>query len=883
MNFPFLKKETDLTEKPVKRSNNVDISPITSMVFGNKRYSLYRFKTKEKDVYFITGNDILLYSFVITAFDSQSKFLFKNDNGDDLSIIILFDIDSVKYAVAETTFTIDNYKELGTIIDKFGIGKTLIDDSLARIILSASVEGIKKINSISLLNYKEVQFEDYENGPADNFKKSSIKKEQIITEQQVEPEKTVFDKKETEEVKKSSKSENTVATEFFTSNTKILSEPMSDITQKVKEIKSQHKTKIDPHYFVGYKIKVDGNSVDNTYSWEYDINQNKAPVKIYFSPKDFNKILTTHMFISGKTGSGKTSFNNNLIHSLLYHGVNIFAFDIKSGSIDYSSTLIKKPESSDRILNEIMNSERYKGTLKPEKNIMFTKEDIPQEALKLLNPSIGGFKNRFGNDIVPIVIYNNPDELENIRSFTTLNILDNQLRLELVKLTQEQKNGKENSAEYNAGKQEYKEGLNLMLTVYFRVLSQKSSISSDKFISVIADFVTNKIITFMEKTGFSVFPTNFDFANWIHDYSMFGKDLKPDSEELRFINNVYDNNLAKKIIDFENGINLYTILTNIVSNMKTNFYITIRTNPDLVGFYIIYIYYLLVRGEKLKIPGMVENECYTAVFIDEAHYLNDDAVLNKVLTDAQRTDRLRNRGWIFSSQRIFMKSFGKQESLGNYVLFGQQSGDVSSQKTRFSKIFNKYILQFINTLMLTFTYDNDNFFVDEDGNYLSRDTTAIKSFPNRAQLPDIMEYGKDKYSAEIQPYLAQNFVSNTELKIQLAPLKIGFDLLNNEGKLVLASFTEQDEIKIRNYLTDVLEPSLSEQLSLPDNELNTKAFSTNTLQFIEKIMMLIEVNRQFSTDARLFITEYIDSYNSENNRKMILEILRISDEYKNRT
>lgn len=865
---------------------------------NNKKYSLYRYNYHNNPIYFIVADKTLLYGFVILKHDGSATFLIQDSTGNNFSIKFLFNIDEINYMSTELIITTDNYESLGKLFDSMKIEKTEELDSIANKILSSSIDGTNNIQTLNLYNYKLAKAEE------DSEQLVEDKKEETVV--QVEKEMPLrINKKEVDaEDKKQEISKETVKlvespisspveeTKIEPSEEKIESEkesaiigtkeeiikkPMKEITEEIVKIKERTKSKIDSHYFVGYLVDVKDNPVTESYNWEYRLNANRQPMKVYFSPKDFTKILTTHMFISGKTGSGKTSFNNSLIHSLLYHGVSVFAFDIKTSSIDYSATIINQPETPEKMLSE-MNDSKYKGILTQDKNIMFSKSDVPNEALELIN-SKPGFKNRFGKKIEPIVLYNNPDESENIKSFTAINILDNYIRHDLIEYSRELSIGNDVSGEYNATRMQYKEGIEQMLLSYFKVLSMKSSYNVKRYLPIISESITLKIINFMEKTGFRLFPSNEDFENWLLDYSVFGKDLKPESEEVMFLNNMKNIHIAKRIIDFENGINLSQIIKRILFEQKTNFYVTIKTNTDLVGFYIIYLYYLLLKAGDLKLKELEKDGCYTTIFIDEAHYLSSEPLLEKVLVDAQRTDRMRNRGWIFSAQRVFLKGFSAQESIGNYILFAQQSADIFSQKTKFSKIFGKEVMQFIGTQNFSFTYDNGSLFVDEDGNYLPRMSVAIKSLPNRAFIEDISAYGIAKYAANIKPYLAQDYVSENEFNISTPQFKIGFDILNDDGKLVINYLSDEDNARLKTYLADVIDTEFAEILSNPD--LNKKRFSTRTLQFLEKLLLLIEVNKDFSIDAREIIDDILKKYRPDKNRDLIMKVLKLSEKYKN--
>ena len=874
--FSFIKKskKEPTVETPISPESSM--TTVANLFIKNKKYSLLSDKHNGATVYFVLGNDTLLYVFVLRNMDDyQSKYVLKDNFGKNVSIQILFNIDANEMTEGRGFPTIDNWSYIKDFLNTNKIFTTIENNSLARLTFVSIIEGTNFLMQISFSNYKipitsqKPKEEPVENKDFFDYREEEEPKEVAVKKETVKElkEEPIVEKEEEEqsqeEVEVDEKEEEKPSSTYsIKSNSEDISkQTFEEISKKVESISPKVKSKISDRYFIGYKLI---NTIDSSgkESWVYEINKDKKPVKLYFAPNNIGKIIASHMFINGKTGSGKTSFNNSLIHTLLYHGVNVFAFDIKTGSLDYSATIIKKPEAKSEML-KMINDQKYKGLLPEDKNIEFTADDISDDALEVLNPKIGTFVNRFGKKVIPIVIYNNPDESTNIKFFTSINILNNELRNQLIDFSTK---GENYIAEYNAIKQEYKEGLNQMLIAYLNTLTQGKY--PKKFVDTMADYVTSKVINYMEKTNFRIMPTNSDFAELLHDYSMFGKDLKPDSEEIRFMEYIYDNNLSKRIIDFENGTDLHSILKSITQS-GSNFYLTIRCNTSLLSFYVIYMYYLLSKSEKLKIEGMKEGEAYTAMFIDEAHYLEKNQLLDRVLRDAQRTDRLRNRGWIFSAQRVFMSSFGKQESLGTYVFFAGQSGDIASQKTKFSKILSKKSIEYINSNILSFTTDNNDLIIDENGTPLDRTDAVVKSFPNRAYSKDIMEYGIAKYAEEISPYLIQNQILET--KIYLKPQKIDITLrtIGSDGKLTISSLNDEDKFKLVKAISD-----LSLQLSslMSEKDINTRELTIDSLQYIEKILLLVEISREVSSKVEHILSTYVYSYKKENNLDFIVEL-----------
>ena len=870
LNFIKKKKDETTSTGDIKTENSMNV--VANLFIQSKKYSLLSDKYNGNVIYFVLGNDTLLYVFILRSMDDyQSKYVLKDSFGKNISIQILFNIDVNEMTEGTPFPTIENWSSIKDFLNTNKIFKTIESSSLARLAFVSMIEGLTFLSQISFSNYKipitnnQVKQENEEDKKHEfNEAKATTIKKAIasIEEAQNDADDTIGKKDEVEDTVASNKNSSDEDESVIKATSEDISKhTFEEISKKVEDMTPKSKTTISTKYFIGYKVV---NSLDSTGKeiWTYELNKDKKPVKLFFAPNNIGKIIASHMFINGKTGSGKTSFNNSLIHTLLYHGVNVFAFDIKTGSLDYSATIIKKPESKEDVL-KMINDQKYKGLLPEDKNIEFTPDDIPDDALEVINPNIGTFTNRFGKKVIPLVIYNNPDESTNIKFFTSINILNNELRNQLIDFASK---GDNYVAEYNAIKQEYKEGLNQMLIAYLNTLTQGKY--PKKFVETMADFVTSKVINYMEKTEFRIMPTNSDFAELLHDYSMFGKDLKPDSEEIRFMEYIYDNNLSKRIIDFENGTDLHSILKAITQS-GSNFYLTIRCNTSLLSFYVIYLYYLLSKSEKLKIDGMKEGEAYTAMFIDEAHYLDKNQLLDRVLKDAQRTDRLRNRGWIFSAQRVFMSSFGKQESLGTYVFFAGQSGDIASQKTKFSKILSKEAIEYVNSNILSFTTDNNDLIIDENGSPLDRISAVVKSFPNRAYSKDIMEFGIAKYAEEINPYLIQNQILENKIYIKRQKLDISLRTVGDDGKLTISSLNEGDRFKLSKLVSD-LSLQLSSLLSASD--LNEKEITEDSLQYIQKILLLVEISREVAPKVEEILNKYIYTYNSENNLQFIMEL-----------
>ena len=207
--------------------------------------------------------------------------------------------------------------------------------------------------------------------------------------------------------------------------------------------------------------------------------------------------------------------------------------------------------------------------------------------------------------------------------------------------------------------------------------------------------------------------------------------------------------------------------------------------------------------------------------------------------------------------------------LGLYQFFAGQSGDIASQKTKFSKILSKKSIEYINSNILSFTTDNNDLIIDENGTPLDRTDAVVKSFPNRAYSKDIMEYGIAKYAEEISPYLIQNQILET--KIYLKPQKIDITLrtIGSDGKLTISSLNDEDKFKLVKAISD-----LSLQLSslMSEKDINTRELTIDSLQYIEKILLLVEISREVSSKVEHILSTYVYSYKKENNLDFIVEL-----------
>ena len=873
--------------KQKQNSNLDDIIAISTLFIGSKKYTLYKSKYNDCFIYFITGNDTLLYIFLLRdTVEYNSKYIFKNSVGNNISVQFLFDVDKNEMYEETPLPTLSNWNTIKKYINENKIFKSNDDDFIARIVLTGVIEGLSYLSQLSFANYKMPITQHVNRIEEDKTTEEKTEIKEEIPEKIENKNDTASESKEVE-----NKNETTLEKEPEQKQEKIEEPIIKDnyipivpniqtpkvitatanelskssiinVSKKLEDENKNIKPKIPNQYFVGYKMILEQDDYGNK-NWTYELNKNKEPVKVYFSPQNIGKIISTHMFINGKTGSGKTSFNQSLLHTLLYHGLNIFALDIKAGSIDYSASIINKPIEKSNLL-KYMNSEKYKGVLPESKNIEFIDKDIPDEALKILNPKFGSLYNRFGNKVIPIAIYNVSDEGDNASYFTALNILDNDKRQKLIEYADDE----EKQDEYNNMKQEYKDGLSKLLVAYFNALSSQRPSNSDKFINTYAELITNKLMSFMEKTKFRIFPTNREFINMLKDYSMWSKDIKPDSEEEIIMNYIADAHNAKKIVDFEKGIDLVYVLNKIREN-NSNFYLTIRADTFLLSFYVIYLYYLLSKTDNFKINGLDKNGAYSSIFIDEAHYLENNPLLTKVITDAQRTDRIRNRGWIFSAQRAFKSGFNMQESIGTYVFFGGQSADAVSLKARYSKVISSKAIEYINKNISTFTTDSDTFIVDENGTPLDREIEVVKSFPNRAYSDEIHQYGIGNYAKDISPYLIQNLKIDNVINFTIEEIPISFKFNGDSEKLTISSFGNDDKKLLIKMITE-LQNDIN--IFLADKNLNKEEISMNSIQYIEKIVLLAEVQRTNIPNGDIILNNYLYNYNKENNTKFLIEL-----------
>ena len=92
--FDFIKKPKETNDKPIKSKADSSMSVVANLFIQSKKYSLLSDKYNGTTVYFVLGNDTLLYVFILRNLeDYQSKYVLKDNFGKNVSIQILFNID----------------------------------------------------------------------------------------------------------------------------------------------------------------------------------------------------------------------------------------------------------------------------------------------------------------------------------------------------------------------------------------------------------------------------------------------------------------------------------------------------------------------------------------------------------------------------------------------------------------------------------------------------------------------------------------------------------------------------------------------------------------------------------------------------------------------
>lgn len=151
----FIKKKKDETASTgaIKTENSMAV--IANLFIQSKKYSLLSDKYNGNVIYFVLGNDTLLYVFILRSMDDyQSKYVLKDNFGKNISIQILFNIDVNEMTEGTPFPTIENWSSIKDFLNTNKIFKTIESSSLARLAFVSMIEGLTFLSQISFSNYK---------------------------------------------------------------------------------------------------------------------------------------------------------------------------------------------------------------------------------------------------------------------------------------------------------------------------------------------------------------------------------------------------------------------------------------------------------------------------------------------------------------------------------------------------------------------------------------------------------------------------------------------------------------------------------------------------------------------------------------------------------
>ena len=307
----FIKKKKDETASTgaIKTENSMAV--IANLFIQSKKYSLLSDKYNGNVIYFVLGNDTLLYVFILRSMDDyQSKYVLKDNFGKNISIQILFNIDVNEMTEGTPFPTIENWSSIKDFLNTNKIFKTIESSSLARLAFVSMIEGLTFLSQISFSNYKipitnsQVKQEDEEPEKQvfSETKATTIKKAiASVEEAQNDVDDNIEKKDEVVEDAVVSNESNTDKNESIIKATSedISRHTFEEISKKVEDMTPKTKTNVSTKYFIGYKIV---NSLDSTgkEAWTYELNKDKKPVKLFFAPNNIGKIIASHMFIDVK-------------------------------------------------------------------------------------------------------------------------------------------------------------------------------------------------------------------------------------------------------------------------------------------------------------------------------------------------------------------------------------------------------------------------------------------------------------------------------------------------------------------------------------------------------------------------------------------------------
>jgi hypothetical protein len=881
MNFPirnpFQKKknEGENENKTSPSVSKLDISPIQSTVSGMKKYDLYQFKYKNMDIYFIAVDGNILYSFSIIPYVKTNKTSYVQESTPEgfsskqyEEIKVIYDYEVENYHRTRTLVSLSNYRDLGKFFDDYEINKTFSDIIVSGRVLHEAISGdfISNLESISLTHYRQIQNEQ----PQQSVNKN--------------PEPVAVSTPPSNETPVQKPPSIIVPPETFIHGN---NEEINKHLNEHKPPQSLSQIKVDPHYMIGYSMKYDGINLD------YDSYKSWIPKKVFFSSKNF-KILKEHMVVSGSSGSGKTSFLINMINILLYHGINIIVSDPKSKIIDFTYQFIDTAKTQDEML-QLMNKSivDYKGNVKTK--MEFSKKDIYQESLGLAGVDM---KNKFGNDIKPIIIYNRPtDELENIKYFTRLNILSLP-ELETLKIKKHAINEYINShqnptldktyiemdTEYKSMKNTYLSDITSIVSSYLKAINPVSSDinKSIMWINKISQIGCGKIVEYMDNCNYLFTPNMDEFDEMIFDVKYIkvsSKEVEEFAPENLFIQKLFSQHKSSYVIDFEHGKSLYNTLKEINSN-GNNFELVLLVDVNYLMFYLMYAESIMNKLIKeLKQLSDSTNDPLVVFVTDEGNlFINDSTKklysmeMSKLSVD-QRTTREIGISWIYGVQQQFIGKFSLQPTIGTYVIFSPQGMDTKSMKTQMGGTVDNNQIEAVAQGNFIFTTDSKDLFCDEDGNKLEK--AIVKELPARSHIPPGAKIQLN-YMEKCAKYELQESQQNI-INIPLSPftLKI-YSLINQESGESMGEPLPEDKEKIKQLMTEYINHA---NTILSNPNITKIPFDQYTRFVTAKLLTVLYTNDSLAQNAKKIIDNYLINYDLNDNAKILHETINLFYEY----
>ena len=861
--FSFGRKKSDSEVKPVSASTN--ISPIASFSYESTKYSLYKIN-EGNPFYFVESNGLIMYAFALIPYvnDSSSSNKIVFYSGDKyIELKFIFLLSASNDLKDQEAYYMSNYKDLIKKFNSYNFVQTFEDDKLANIVLSqAPYDVLDATRKISISGFKNISIDQTK----------PLEQPESKIQEEPSSEKLAFKPEEVEQIS------------------------MTELSQKVNKMAPVPEMKADPNYQIGYLLDVIHEKVgeEDIVKTKFSINQyTKRPMKVFVSnrPKDL-KILNQHALIAGVTGSGKTTFINNLTNILLYHGINVISLDIKVGTLDTPINVISSGQSKKEIL-DFMNDRNYKG----DENIAFTESDVLTESLK----TVKDMKlNKHGTNIIPLILYyrpNDQNERDNMKYFSKINILDlpdlkplKELKLKLEKWKEVASKGgtiqddkyksfDDLQKDYNNKLLAYKNAVRSLVDLYLHTLVELQtsiSFSSDvgRSLSRILDGAVDSIIKYIENHNFDFIPSNEEFEKMVFDinYLSIG-DKAPEQGSPTFIlwKKLIEAHEASKVIDLLDGVKLYNVLQEI-NDAKNNFYLILRVTPAFAMFYLLYSYYsvinLLASGNLKSIDENDRESPLVTYIIDEATQLfavNSDIAETyvRVLKEGQQQTRGIRISWIYGVQQAFKGTFGIQTSLGGRVIFRAQPSDANSIKGLLGSIGNPSLFDAIMKQDLAFI-TNMPIFIDEYNNVIQE--SVIKELPNRApQVRPGDPINMRNYIEMAEDYLIQNYQTNY-YKLNLYDIDI-YTYLNKQNALIKPLDQE-----IKNILSNIIDAFNSNDLLSIRNDKNIDSSSLMILRKMLKFFIAVDPNVEYDANAVLL---KIDNYSSDKNKDIILDMSKI--------